>query len=85
MIREFESIQGDNLEESDMAQLLSVTANADAVARLRAAIPQGPSQSHCDECGEEIPMERQQAVRGCKTCIECQNLLDKRKKFFGSN
>jgi phage/conjugal plasmid C-4 type zinc finger TraR family protein len=83
MIREYESIQGDNLEESDMAQLLSVTANADAVARIRAAIPTGPSQSHCEECGEEIPMQRQLVVKGCKTCIECQNLLDRRKKVYG--
>ena len=83
MIKEYESIQGDNLEEADMAQLLSVTANADAVARVRAAIPTGPSQSHCDECGEEIPEARQKAVRGCKTCIDCQNLLDRIKKNYG--
>jgi phage/conjugal plasmid C-4 type zinc finger TraR family protein len=83
MIKEYESIQGDNLEEADMAQLLSVTANADAVARVRAAISTGPSQSHCEECGEEIPLARQQALRGCKTCIDCQNLLDKIKKNYG--
>jgi phage/conjugal plasmid C-4 type zinc finger TraR family protein len=71
-MREFESIQGDNLEESDMAQLLSVTANADAVARVRAAIPKGPSLSHCTECGEAISLERQRAVSGCTMCVECQ-------------
>ena len=76
-MREYESIQGDNLEESDMAQLLSVTASADAVAKIRAAIPKGPSLSHCDECGEEIPLARQQAIQGCRTCIHCQSLSER--------
>jgi phage/conjugal plasmid C-4 type zinc finger TraR family protein len=77
MIREYESIQGDNLEESDMAQLLSVTASADAVAKIRAAIPKGPSLSHCDECGEDIPLARQKAIAGCRTCIHCQTLSER--------
>jgi len=71
-MREFESIQGDNLEEADMAQLLSVTMNIDAVAKIRNKIGKGPSLSHCNECGEEIPKARQEAVQGCKLCIECQ-------------
>jgi phage/conjugal plasmid C-4 type zinc finger TraR family protein len=78
-MREYESIQGDNLEESDMAQLLSVTANDDAVAKLRASLPTGPSLSHCEECGEEIPEARQIAVKGCKTCIECQRFSERMK------
>jgi phage/conjugal plasmid C-4 type zinc finger TraR family protein len=78
-MREYESIQGDNLEESDMAQLLSVTANADAVAKVRAAIPRGPSLSHCEDCGEEIPKARQLAVSGCKFCIECQTFNERKR------
>ena len=79
-IREYESIQGDNLEESDMAQLLSTTANADAVARIRAQLPTGPSLSHCDECGEEIPKARKLAVKGCKMCIDCQIVSERMKR-----
>jgi phage/conjugal plasmid C-4 type zinc finger TraR family protein len=78
-MREYESIQGDNLEESDMAQLLSVTANADAVAKVRAAIPRGPSLSNCVECGEDIPPARQKAVSGCTMCIECQTYFERKK------
>ena len=77
-MREYESIQGDNLEEADQAQLLSVTQSADAVAKIRASIPTGPSLSHCDECGEEIPLARQQAVPGCKLCIDCKTLNERR-------
>ena len=79
-MKEYESIQGDNLEEADMAQLLSVTQNDDAVARVRAAIPKGPSLSHCEECGDEIPKERQLAVQGCKMCIECQVISERMKR-----
>jgi phage/conjugal plasmid C-4 type zinc finger TraR family protein len=79
-MREFESIQGDNLEESDMAQLLSVTANADAVAKFRANLPKGPSLFECIDCGEPIPEARRNAVMGCTMCIECQIYNDKRKK-----
>jgi phage/conjugal plasmid C-4 type zinc finger TraR family protein len=78
-MREFESIQGDNLEESDQAQLLSVTQAIDAVAKIRASIPRGPSLSHCNECGEEIPLARQQAVSGCTMCIDCQTFTERRK------
>ena len=78
-MREYESIQGDNLEESDQAQLLSVTQSADAVAKIRASIPRGPSLSHCNECGEEIPKARQLAVSGCTMCIECQTFTERRK------
>lgn len=78
-MREFEEIQGDNLEEADYAQLLSTTANAAAVARVRALLPTGPSQSHCNDCGEEIPMARQKAVAGCTMCIECQKFSERFK------
>lgn len=77
-MREYETIQGENLEEADMAQLLSVTQNEDAVAKFRASLPKGPSLTHCDDCGEEIPVARQKAVMGCRFCIECQNFNDRR-------
>jgi phage/conjugal plasmid C-4 type zinc finger TraR family protein len=79
-MREYESVQGDNLEESDQAQLLSTTLSADAVAKIRASMPTGPSLSHCNECGEEIPLARQQALRGCMTCIDCQTLSERLKR-----
>lgn len=78
-MREYESVQGDNLEEADQAQLLTTNATADAVAKLRASIPRGPSLSHCNECGEEIPLARQKVVTGCTMCIDCQQLFERRK------
>jgi phage/conjugal plasmid C-4 type zinc finger TraR family protein len=77
-MREYESIQGDNLEEADMAQLLSVTQNEDAVAKIRSQIPRGPSLSHCVECGEPIPEARQRAISGCTHCVDCQQFNERK-------
>ena len=44
----------------------------DAIKRARAQLPSGPSLSHCEECGVEIPVARQQAVPGVRLCVPCQ-------------
>jgi phage/conjugal plasmid C-4 type zinc finger TraR family protein/HAD superfamily hydrolase (TIGR01509 family) len=48
----------------------------DAIKRARAQLPSGPSLSHCEECGAEIPLARQQAVPGVRLCVACQSALD---------
>ncbi|WP_417329542.1 TraR/DksA C4-type zinc finger protein [Halomonas cupida] len=37
------------------------------------------SAAECEECGDEIPSARRQAVPWAKTCIECQQILERRK------
>jgi len=44
----------------------------DAIKRARAQLPSGPSLTHCEECGVEIPLARQQAVPGVRLCVACQ-------------
>jgi len=44
-----------------------------ALAAHRANTGGGASASHCCDCGDEIPPERQAAVRGVQTCICCQS------------
>ena len=74
----------DNEEEAEMAQLHSIHLHMNAIAEVRKKIGKGPSLTHCEECGEEIPEARRIAVSGCKTCITCQENLDKRKKLYGA-
>lgn len=50
---------------------------ADAVERARARLPSGASLSHCQECGEEIPEARRQAVPGVRLCVDCQAEADR--------
>ncbi|WP_217476596.1 TraR/DksA C4-type zinc finger protein [Stutzerimonas stutzeri] len=37
---------------------------------------QGVSLTKCEECGGEIPKARQEAVKGCRLCFDCQTLAD---------
>ncbi|MFT8368791.1 DksA/TraR family C4-type zinc finger protein [Acetobacter papayae] len=58
---------------------------ADAVKRARAHIPQGESETHCRECGEDIPPARAKALPGVKLCIDCQTERDKQPRFSAIN
>lgn len=36
----------------------------------------------CEECGEEIPAKRREALPGCATCVDCQQALEHHNKSF---
>jgi phage/conjugal plasmid C-4 type zinc finger TraR family protein len=57
----------------------------DAVTSARARMPTGEGETHCVECGEEIPEARRQAVAGARTCVACQSALDCRPVNSGFN
>lgn len=52
----------------------------DAVERARAQLAQGPGQTHCDECGDEIPAARREAIAGVRYCVTCQSAVDASQK-----
>jgi len=39
---------------------------------------QGESLDECEGCGGEIPQARRDAVKGCRMCFDCQQVIDKR-------
>ncbi|MDP9089872.1 MAG: DksA/TraR family C4-type zinc finger protein [Pseudomonadota bacterium] len=49
----------------------------DAIRLAQSRLPQGPSLSHCAECGTEIPLARQEAVPGVRLCVACQDTFDR--------
>ena len=49
----------------------------DAIKRARAHLSTGPGLTHCEECDEEIPAARRQAVPGVRLCLACQNERDR--------
>jgi phage/conjugal plasmid C-4 type zinc finger TraR family protein len=57
----------------------------DEVMRARARMPTGEAQTHCVECGDEIPKARRQALPGVKTCVPCQSERDRRPATIGFN
>jgi RNA polymerase-binding transcription factor DksA len=38
----------------------------------------GESLSDCAECGNEIPQARQKAVKGCRLCIDCAAVAERK-------
>jgi phage/conjugal plasmid C-4 type zinc finger TraR family protein len=58
----------------------------DGINRVQSRLPQGPSLTHCAECGNEIPEARRAAFTGVRLCVTCQDALDRdMAKFAGYN
>jgi phage/conjugal plasmid C-4 type zinc finger TraR family protein len=49
----------------------------DGIKRAQSRLPQGPSATHCDECGTEIPEARRKALPGTRLCVTCQAAQDR--------
>jgi phage/conjugal plasmid C-4 type zinc finger TraR family protein len=60
----------------DRAQALEQRERSDAIkAQLLKARPTGPSLTHCLDCEEEIPADRQ-ALGGISRCFQCQSAFE---------
>jgi phage/conjugal plasmid C-4 type zinc finger TraR family protein len=55
----------------------------DGIASARSRLPQGPSLSHCETCGTEIPEPRRIAVPGVRLCVSCQEVEDRQAVALG--
>jgi len=69
----------DQIEDTVMDAVLA------ARARLAAAASAGEGETHCVECGEEIPQKRRLAMPGARTCVACQSGRDARTPAAGIN
>ena len=58
----------------------------DGVLRAKERLPQGPSATHCHDCGEPIPEARRAALAGVRLCVACQQKADAEvQQFSGYN
>ena len=58
----------------------------DGIQRARSQLPRGPGLSHCEECEQEIPQARRDAVPGVRLCVVCQEARDiEQAGFSGYN
>ena len=74
-----------NEEEAEVAQILSLNRSTAAVNKVQEALAKQrmlPSLEECEDCGEDIPKERQLAIRGVTRCIHCQGLVERKQKGF---
>ncbi len=49
------------------------------IARVRARRLGARSLTHCEDCGEAIPLARREAVPGVGRCVACQTLEDQQQ------
>lgn len=63
----------DDIDRAGERQELEMVARLQVVARFDV-----PSLTECDDCGEDIPSQRQ-AIGGVKHCIDCQNYREGRR------
>jgi phage/conjugal plasmid C-4 type zinc finger TraR family protein len=54
----------------------------DGVLRAKSRLREGPSATHCQQCGEPIPEARRVALAGVQLCIACQEKEDAAVKHF---
>ena len=67
-------------------QIDDTVKDAVLAARARLAAAAGSeSETHCVECGDEIPVRRRQAVPGVRTRVACQSGRDARTVSAGFN
>jgi len=72
---------GDNMEEAEFGQLQAIHNNMNHIAAVQRKLAEQaskPSLTHCEECGDEIPEKRRTAIRGCRLCVFCQELHERR-------
>jgi phage/conjugal plasmid C-4 type zinc finger TraR family protein len=58
----------------------------DGISKAQRRLSQGPSLTHCAECGASIPEARRKAMPGVRLCITCQDAEDREhSQFSGYN
>ncbi|HEX6994699.1 MAG TPA: DksA/TraR family C4-type zinc finger protein [Gammaproteobacteria bacterium] len=52
----------------------------DAVNSARSRLPRGESLRYCEDCGDEIPQARRDALPGVRRCVTCQAAIDEAQR-----
>lgn len=71
----------DLIDKATTEIILEQSARISGLRRKVSKITATSSQ-FCIECSEPIPSERQQAIPGCRLCIDCQQEKEKRQNEF---
>ena len=72
------------MDAADYAQRIQDQSLSLALDAAQQANLNKPSVSalECEECGNDIPQPRRDAVQGCTTCIGCQQALERRNAGY---
>lgn len=67
-------------DEESLHAIIMAENEEHRVRNILAEQQQRSSAFHCQDCGEPIPLNRQQAVKGCRYCVDCQPNHDQVKR-----
>lgn len=69
------------MDQFDRAQALELAERETLLsnAKERSDAANRPSLSHCQDCGDEIPLKRR-VLRGVTRCVSCQTDFENNKK-----
>lgn len=84
-MNDIEKFEYNNEEEAEIAQIQALFTNQNAVAEVRRQLEaqrNRPSSEECEECGEDIPKARQEAIPGVQLCIYCQERQERIKANY---
>lgn len=75
------------MDEIDFAQARQEEDNADALAAVRANVPEEKYELTeddltCSSCGEPDSIPPARALRGYTTCVSCQSYMEKSNKQY---
>lgn len=53
-----------------------------AVAACVGNVSTAESAIWCEECDTQIPEKRRELIRGCTHCVQCQSLIEQKRRGF---
>lgn len=68
------------MDDIERAGELETFFNRQTIDAIRTTVVAGvlaDGAEICEECGEQIPPARREAVPGCVLCVECQEMLER--------
>ena len=82
-MNDIEHFEYNNEEEAEIAQIQNLVTNQNAVSAVQQKLAeqrQKESLEFCEECGDDIPQARREAIKGVSLCIHCQERLERKQK-----
>lgn len=84
-MNEKDEFQYNNEEEAEMAQLHAIHLHLNAIGKVQEELAKQrllPSLEECEDCGEDIPEQRREFIKGVTRCVHCQGLFERRQKGY---
>lgn len=64
-------------DDADIASVLAEMHLEHSLAQHASRSKDSESSFYCEECDDVIPHKRRAALKGVKTCVDCQNLKER--------